>query len=127
MHFGSGGQPADITSSLNTSTNIICGITTSFSDFAVMTAPTIPDLIARVQEMNLQQGIENSLDAKLSGAQDALNAENGGLHETAVNKLNAVINEVEAQRGNKLTPTQADELHAFATNLIKLIQGETQF
>jgi hypothetical protein len=31
-----------------------------------------------------------------------IHAENGGLHETAVSKLNAFINEVEAQRGNKL-------------------------
>jgi hypothetical protein len=77
--------------------------------------------------MNLQQGIGNSLDAKLTAAQDALNAENSGQQSTAVSKLNSFINEVEAQRVNKLTTSQADELHAFATNLIKLIQGETSF
>jgi hypothetical protein len=127
MHYDAVLGWTNITSSLDTANDILCGITTSFSDFAVMTAPTIPNLITRVQEMNLQQGIENSLDAKLTAAQDAINAENSGLHETAISKLNAFINEVEAQRGNKLTTSQADELHAFATNLIKLIQGDTSF
>jgi ABC-type transporter Mla subunit MlaD len=66
-------------------------------------------------------------DAKLESAQEALTAKNEGHIDTAVNKLNAFINEVEAQRGNKLTTSQADELHAFGTNLIKLLQGDTQF
>ena len=85
--------------------------------------PTIADLINNVQAMNLQQGIENSLDAKLTSAQDALNAQDNGQISIAVNKLNAFINEVEAQRGNKLTDAQADELITYAQNLINLIQG----
>src|SRR5205807_2553580 len=97
----------------NTTTHTICGLTTSFSDFALMTVPTIPGLISSVDEMNLQQGIENSLDAKLARAQEALDATNSGLTDTAISKLNAFINEVEAQRGNLITTAQADGLHAY--------------
>lgn len=127
MHYEPGGGWSDITTSLNTNANIICGLTTSFSDFAVMAAPTIPDLINTTQAMNLKQGIENSLDVKLQAAQDALNAQDHGLHQTAVNKLEAFINEVEAQRGKAISNNQANELHTFATNIIKIIQSETQF
>lgn len=130
MHYDStAGRYIDITLSgyPDIQCNIICGNTPSFSDFAFMTAPTIQDLIDSVEEMNLQQGIQNSLDAKLLAAQDTLNATNSGQNATAISKLNALINEVEAQRGNKLTTSQADALHSFATNLIKLIQGDTQF
>ncbi len=123
MHYDPTAGWTNITTSLDTVNNILCGNTASFSDFAIMTAPTIQDLIDKVQEMNLHQGIENSLDAKLQSAQEALNANNNGNSSTALNKLNSFINEVEAQRGNKISNSQADELHYFASNLIKLIQN----
>jgi hypothetical protein len=85
--------------------------------------PTIATLISTVEALNLQQGITNSLDMKLSDAQDALNATNSGLYSSAISKLNAFINEVEAQRGTKLTNAQADALHTYAANLITLLQG----
>jgi hypothetical protein len=44
-------------------------------------------LIGIVEDMNLQQGIENSLDAKLEAVHDALVAANAGVREDAVNKL----------------------------------------
>lgn len=124
MHYEPGTGWINITSSLNTTNNVICGITTSFSAFSVMIAPTIQDLINRVQEMHLNLILENSLNLKL---RTALIAENLGLHQTAINTLEAFITEVEAQRGKKITNQQANELHSFAANLIKLIQGNTQF
>ena len=87
------------------------------------TPPTIADLIEVVEEMNLQKGIQNGLDAKLQSALDALNSANNGQQATAVSKLNAFINQVEGQRGNQLTNAQADQLIAFATNLINLLQN----
>lgn len=84
---------------------------------------TIGNLINIVQQMNLQQGIQNSLDAKLEAAQEALNAANSGQQATAVSKLNAFINQVEGQRGNQLSNAQADELITYAQNLINIIQG----
>lgn len=81
----------------------------------------IEDLIADVEGMNLQQGLDNSLDAKLSAALDALEALNAGQRNDAVNKLNALMNEVEAQRGKKLTNEQADYLIAEVQAIIDLI------
>jgi len=123
MYFISGQGWIDATTSLDTTNNIVCGVVTeAFFEFGVMTQPTIQDLIDRVREMNLQQGIQNSLDVKLQAAQDALSAKNEGLRQTAMNKLNSFINEVEAQRGNKITNLQANELRSFAGNLIKIVQ-----
>ena len=64
----------------------------------------------RVVEMNLQNGIENSLDSKLDAALDALDDVNLNNDGAARNSLQAFINAVEAQRGNKLTDAQADQL-----------------
>ncbi|MDH5483489.1 MAG: hypothetical protein OEY22_11540 [Candidatus Bathyarchaeota archaeon] len=82
----------------------------------------IQDLIDDVQSLNLQQGIVNSLDAKLTNALSALNALNAGQRNDAVNKLNAFINEVEAQRGTKLTNEQADYLITAVQDVIALTQ-----
>jgi len=84
-------------------------------------AAAITALIATVEAMNLQQGIENSLDAKLENALAALDAANAGNRNDAICKIEAFINEVKAQRGNKLTEDQADELVAAANNIIDLI------
>jgi hypothetical protein len=65
-------------------------------------------LIGIIESMNLKQGIENSLDAKLQNAQNALNSLNAGQRQDALNKLVAFKNETEAQRGNQLTTEQAD-------------------
>jgi hypothetical protein len=98
-----------------------------FSLFVIL-QPTSPQeaietLIADVEDMNLQQGIDNSLDAKLTSALDALDALNADQRNDAINKLNAFINEVEAQREKKLTNEQADYLAAEAQRIIDLIQG----
>ncbi len=126
MHFD-GQRWINITTSLDTIANIICGTTTSFSDFALMTEPTIDDLVNLVGTLNLQQGIENSLDVKLQRAFDAQTAEKNNSITEAVNALNAFISEVEAQRGNKITDSQANDLHSLADNLIKIVQGVSQF
>jgi len=67
--------------------------------------------------LNLQQGIENSLDAKLQNARDSLTAANAGLREDAINKLQAFINACEAQRDKALTE-QADMLIEMADLII---------
>ena len=81
-------------------------------------ATAIEGLISTVQGLNLQQGIENSLDVKLQNARDSLTAANAGLREDAVNKLQAFINACEAQRDKALTTVQADELIAKANAII---------
>lgn len=97
-----------------------------FSLFVVFQLPTpeeaIEGLVADVEGMNLQQGIDNSLDTKLASALDALDALNAEQRNDAVNKLNAFMNEVEAQRGKKLTDEQADYLASEAQGIVDLIQ-----
>jgi hypothetical protein len=78
----------------------------------------IANLVGLVTGYNLQQGIDNSLDAKLAAALDALEDVNANNDAAAVNKLEAFIGEVEAQRGKRITDEQADALGADAQAII---------
>ncbi|HUU19910.1 MAG TPA: hypothetical protein VMW72_22350 [Sedimentisphaerales bacterium] len=86
-------------------------------------AVAILDLIDTVAAMNLQQGIDNSLDAKLDAALNALDDVNQNNDVAAINTLNAFINAVEAQRDNKITSDQADILIAKANSIIAMLGG----
>ena len=81
----------------------------------------IEQLIADVEALNLNQGIDNSLDAKLQNALDALEAANAGQRQDAVNKMNAFISAVAAQSGKALTSEEADILIALAQDIIDLL------
>lgn len=81
-------------------------------------AEAIDSLAALVSSFNFQQGISNSLDEKLQNAKDALNAANAGQRQDALNKLQAFINAVDAQRGRELTSAQADQLLALAIRIV---------
>ena len=84
-------------------------------------AEGICELIKLVESFNLQRGIENSLDAKLQNARAALVAANAGQRQDAINKMQAFINEVEAQRGKWLTDEQADALIDISNAIILLL------
>ena len=81
-------------------------------------AEATDDLVDLVETFNLQQGISNSLDTKLDAALEALNDVNVNNNQAAINSLQAFINAVEAQRGNKITNEQADTLIAEAQAII---------
>ena len=81
-------------------------------------AQGVEDLVVVVQDANLQQGIENSLDVKLDSAMQSLTDLNQNNDQAAINSLNAFINAAEAQRGNFLTNVQADELVSYAQRII---------
>jgi len=70
----------------------------------------LQELIGLVEEFNLQQGIQNNLDAKLAAALQALDDLSENDDAAAINSLEAFINAVEAQWGKELTDAQADEL-----------------
>ncbi|UCE29188.1 MAG: hypothetical protein JSV85_00115 [Candidatus Bathyarchaeota archaeon] len=112
--------------SVDTIENTITIKVNHFSLFVALQSPTpqeaIERLVAAVEGMNLQQGIDNSLDAKLASALDALDALNADQRSDAVNKLNAFMNEVEAQRGKKLSAEQADYLMSEAQGVVDRIQ-----
>jgi hypothetical protein len=89
---------------------------------ALSTADQITELIALIESFNLRAGLENSLDVKLRGVQEALAAANAGDLTTACNKLDAFLNEVAAQSGKALTTSEAGQLAAAATE-IKAVLG----
>ncbi len=106
-----------------TATDASNNVTTAGFAVTVTGAPgELSDLTALVQSLNLQQGITNSLDAKLANAQAALAAARAGDLVSACSLLNAFINEVQAQNGNKITAAQVSKLIA-AANQIKAVLG----
>ncbi|MBI3290364.1 hypothetical protein HYZ78_03120 [Candidatus Microgenomates bacterium] len=83
----------------------------------------VEDLIDTVESFNLQQGINNSLDAKLDAALNALDDLNENNDQAAINSLQAFINAVEAQRGSQITNEQADELVNRAQEIINTLSS----
>ena len=82
-----------------------------FVEIIVLTPnESIENVIDLVSDFNLQTGIDNSLDAKFDSALNALDDINENNDAAAINSLQACINAIEAQRGNKISNEQADEL-----------------
>jgi hypothetical protein len=76
----------------------------------------------KVMTLNLQRGIENSLDAKLDNALSALSDAVLANDASAASALNAFINQTFAQRGGKITESEADGLIADAQAILSLLQ-----
>jgi YVTN family beta-propeller protein len=80
------------------------------------------ELSDKVMTLNLQRGIENSLDAKLDNALSALSDAVLANDASAASALNAFINQTFAQRGGKITESEADGLIADAQAILSLLQ-----
>jgi len=80
-------------------------------------------LVDNVASLNLHHGIENSLDAKLESALASLQDVQLGNDDAAINKLEAFINAVEAQRGGQITDENADLLISAALEIIDNLSG----
>jgi len=91
-------------------------------DSATVTVQTVSQAIQSLSDLvasfNFQQGIANSLDGKLQRTREALDAANAGQRQDAANKLQAFINEVNAQRGDEITDAQADTLITLAQRIL---------
>ena len=112
-------------SAVNTTTNIFYVATQGFYVFDDPISPqsAIAALAQWVSSLNLAQGLQNSLDSKLSNAQAALESVKGGDANTACNKLDAFINAVHAQQDKgQLSNTAVRELTTEA-ELIKSALG----
>jgi len=81
----------------------------------------LTDLVETVLALNLQTGIENSLDAKLEAAVSVIEDISANNDVAAINTLQSFINAVEAQRGKKISETDADELIVAAQKIIDLL------
>jgi hypothetical protein len=89
----------------------------SFTVLVQAAAAQVAQLIVAVQNFNLQQGISNSLDAKLQNVLNALSGATNGDSAAVCNRLGAFINETQAQSGKKLTVAQANQLIASAQQI----------
>lgn len=85
--------------------------------------PLMTGLIRDVLDLNLQTGIASSLDAKLDTALQVVGDLNEKNDVAATNSLEAFINAVDAQRGNKISDPDADALIAAAQDIIALLGG----
>lgn len=91
---------------------------------SVLPQDMLTNLVNEVILLNLQQGISNSLDAKLDSSMGALDDTNENNDVSAINSLYAFINAVEAQRGNKLSDTDADSLVSAAQAIIDKLNAQ---
>jgi len=80
-------------------------------------------LIDAVNDYNAHHGIRNSLDAKLDVARKSLSDLKQHNDAAGRNALAAFINEVEAQRGQWLSETDADLFHTAAQAILDLLDG----
>ncbi|HVR44160.1 MAG TPA: hypothetical protein VMS56_12035 [Thermoanaerobaculia bacterium] len=110
--------------------NLVAGDTNGFQDVFVrgplpilQAAGLLADLIDLVRELNLHAGIANSLDAKLSAVEKALDDLNAHNDAAAIHALEAFIAEVQAQSGDKISQADADLLIATAETIIALIRS----
>lgn len=122
-HFENG-QWVNVTTSLDTVNNIICGNVSFFSEFALFEDLDVGYIVSQVEEFNLDKDIEQGLLDKLNAAQSALNREQ---NKTAANILKAFANQVKAQKGKKITNEQANILLADANELIEVLNGGSLF
>jgi hypothetical protein len=90
-----------------------------------MTTPSdmIEELINSVIDLNLQQGMSNSLDAKLTSVLSALDDLNENNDVAAINTLYAFIQAVEAQ-SEKITEEDANSLINEAQLIIDAIESQ---
>ena len=78
------------------------------------------DIIAHIEALDIDDGFSNSMISKLDNAIEALEKDQGG---AAVNKLGALMNELEAQSGKKISEEDADALINMALLAIENIEG----
>ncbi|MBL3598593.1 MAG: LamG domain-containing protein [gamma proteobacterium endosymbiont of Lamellibrachia anaximandri] len=87
-------------------------------------ADMLTEVVESIVTLNIQEGLANSLDAKLDAAIGALDDVNTDNDVSAVNRLYALISAIEAQRGKKITDTDADTLIAATNAVIEKLMSE---
>lgn len=81
----------------------------------------LEELASITDVINLDNGIANALDSKLTIITDAWVAENADMRNDVLNKIASFVNAVEAQRGKKIAESDADVLVAAAGDIADLI------
>jgi parallel beta-helix repeat protein len=80
----------------------------------------LQELMTQIASLNLPDGIENSLNAKLRAAMQELGEGNTA---AAIESLEALIHEAEAQRGKAIRTDDADALIAAVQEIISALSG----
>ena len=88
------------------------------SNGCIDTMAGLGDIIETLPDEVLSDETKNSLISKVETAQKSVDKD---ADNAAINKLNAFINEVNAQRGNKISEEAADMLIAYIQNIIAQI------
>lgn len=87
-------------------------------------AVLINSVMDDVLDLNIQEGIKNSLTSKLNIAIKRIQDDNERNDNTAVNALKAFINSVNAQCGKKITIEDADALITKAEMIVAILSEE---
>jgi ELWxxDGT repeat protein len=88
------------------------------------TAPLTPvELIENLKDQVLGLNLPNGLVTKLNEALNVLSDDNQNNDHVAINKLKDFINQVNGQRGKRISEGDADSLIAAAEDIILLLQG----
>jgi hypothetical protein len=95
-------------------------LATNFSTFPVMANSLTTSGFIK------NQGILNSLTQKIANAKDILDKKGADAKNTAINKIQAAINELDAQRGKHITEDGYQILSGYCRNLIAKIQATNQ-
>ncbi len=88
-------------------------------DGCIDTVDGLTDIIETLPDDVLSDEVKNSLVSKVENALKSIDKEND---EAAINVLEAFINQIEAQRGKKISEEAADILIEYAENIIAQLQ-----
>jgi hypothetical protein len=86
----------------------------------------LEELITLLPELGLSRGLANVLNAKLTGVLNSVTASNAQKRNDALNKLQAILNSVDAQRGKKIDEPTADLLADVILAIITEIERTSQ-
>jgi hypothetical protein len=92
----------------------------TWADWWIVTPGGIVDEILNMSDEDLAPELKRSLTTKIKNAMKSLDK---GRENAAIEQLEAFINQVEAQRGKKISDETADLLISYAENLISQIEG----
>jgi len=111
-HYGESGEPGWRPEDINDDGTVdyldVSALVSHYGEtYVINPDEMIDNVIDDVEDMELPDGLENSIIKSLKNAKKML--ENGEI-EDAINKLNALKNHIDAQRGKKISEENANSL-----------------
>lgn len=91
---------------------------------SVIDTTLLVDLVAKIESLNLQTGVENSLIGRLQAAVNTFRGTDADNDGAGCNAMNGFIDAVEALRGHKISHEAADCIVTDAQSVIELLGCE---